>query len=138
MIDLLVRDLDKEMTEAETQERNSQAAYEGLMHDSAVKRAKDTKLISEKEATKADTEEALVKSDGELMSTRKELMATKQYEGQLHSECDWLLKYFDLRKTARAEESDNLKKAKATLSGADFSLIQTNVAMEVLADVSRT
>ena len=51
-------------------------------------------------------------------------MATKQYEGQLHSECDWLLKYFDLRKQARAEESDNLKKAKATLSGADFSLLQ--------------
>jgi len=138
MIDLLVRDLDKEMTEAETQERDSQAAYEGLMHDSAVKRAKDTKLMSEKEATKADTEEALVKSDGELMSTRKELMATKQYDGQLHGECDWLLKYFDLRKTARFEESDNLKKAKATLLGADFSLLQQqSPSLGFLADVKR-
>jgi len=136
MIDLLVRDLDKEMTEAETQERNAQAAYEGLMHDSAVKRAKDAKLMSEKEATKAETEEALVKSDGELMSTRKELMATKQYDGQLHSECDWLLKYFDLRKTARAEETDNLKKAKATLLGADFSLLQ-QPSFTFLADVKR-
>lgn len=138
MIDLLVRDLDKEMTEAETQERDSQAAYEGLMHDSAVKRAKDTKLMTEKQATKADTEEALVKSDGELMSTRKELMATKQYEGQLHGECDWLLKYFDLRKTARFEESDNLKKAKATLLGADFSLLQQqSPALGFLAEVKR-
>merc|ERR1719220_2258050 len=37
MIDLLIKDLQKEMTEAETQEKDSQADYEQLMKDSAAK-----------------------------------------------------------------------------------------------------
>merc|ERR1719291_772738 len=39
MIGLLIADLDKEMTEAETTEKDSQADYEALMKDSAEKRA---------------------------------------------------------------------------------------------------
>merc|ERR1712232_1535289 len=38
VIDLLIKDLDKEMTEAETQEKDSQADYEAMMADSAEKR----------------------------------------------------------------------------------------------------
>ena len=38
MIDMLVADLDKEMTEAETEEKNAQADYEEMMADSAEKR----------------------------------------------------------------------------------------------------
>lgn len=36
---------------------------------------------------------------------------------------------FDLRKTSRADEMDALKKAKAVLSGADFSLVQTGAGV---------
>lgn len=42
----------------------------------------------------------------------------------LHLACDWLLSNFDSRKAARAGEVDSLKKAKAVLSGADYSLVQ--------------
>ncbi len=42
--------------------------------------------------------------------------------------CDWLLKYYDVRKEARASEIDALGKAKAVLSGADYSLLQTATA----------
>lgn len=52
-------------------------------------------------------------------------MATEEYIGSLHAECDWLLKFFDMRKEARTGEMDSLTKAKAVLSGADFSLVQT-------------
>merc|ERR1719393_500793 len=38
MIDLLVKDLDKEMTEAKTQEKDSAADYDAAMEDSAVKK----------------------------------------------------------------------------------------------------
>merc|ERR1712217_834884 len=41
MIDLLVKDLDKEMTEAETTEKDAQADYEEMMADSADKRTAD-------------------------------------------------------------------------------------------------
>merc|ERR1719225_2303530 len=42
MIDLLIADLDKEMTEAETDEKDAQADYETLMKDSASKRTEDS------------------------------------------------------------------------------------------------
>merc|ERR1719440_685088 len=54
-----------------------------------------------------------------------ELLATNQYIQSLHNECDWLIQYFDVRKDARASEVDALEKAKAVLSGADYSLVQT-------------
>jgi len=126
MVDLLVRDLDKEMTEAQTQERAAQKGYEELMDDSADKRAKDVKSIGLKETAKANTESLLVQEQEDLTTGTAELMATKKYEQQLHAECDWLMQNFDLRRTARAQERDNLKEAKAVLSGADFSLLQAS------------
>jgi len=126
MIDLLIRDLDKEMDEAKVEEKNAQDEYEEMMNDSAKKRAADSKSIAAKESAKAEAETGKVADEESKMAEFKELTATKQYEGQLHSECDWLLKNFDLRKTMRGEEMDNLKQAKAVLSGADFSLLQSS------------
>jgi len=125
MIDLLIADLSKEMTEAETDEKNSQADYETMMRDSAEKRTTDSKALSAKGSAKADTEAALQDTSAHLADETKELMATEKYVASLHAECDWLLQYFDARKEARAGEVDSLKKAKAVLSGADYSLIQT-------------
>merc|ERR1719473_162112 len=113
------------MDEAKVEEKNAQKQYEEMMQDSAEKRAADSKAISAKEAAKAEAEDGKVADEESKMSEFKELTATKQYEGQLHSECDWLIQNFDLRKTMRAEEMDNLKQAKAVLSGADFSLLQS-------------
>merc|ERR1719350_1654842 len=125
MIDLLIADLDKEMTVAETDEKDAQADYETLMKDSASKRTKDSKLLSEKETIKAETEADLESNTEEKTATTKELMSTMQYIQSLHNECDWLLKYFDVRQEARASEIDALGKAKAVLNGADYSLLQT-------------
>jgi len=125
MIDGCIKDLDTEMTEAETEEKLAQEEYEEMMADSSAKRAADSKSITAKEGEKAATETALNDHTEEHTSTVKELMATHEYIGSLHGECDWLLKYFDVRKEARTGEIDSLKKAKAVLSGADFSLVQT-------------
>merc|ERR1719331_2958436 len=46
MMDLMVADLDKEITEIETEEKENQAEYEKLMRDSAEKRANDAKSIA--------------------------------------------------------------------------------------------
>merc|ERR1719238_645474 len=125
MIDLLVKDLDKEMTEAETEEKDSQADYETMMKNSATKRADDSKILADKEGALADMQTSLQTSTEEKESTKKELGATLQYIASLHAECDWLIQYFDVRKSARDSEIDALGKAKAVLSGADFSLVQT-------------
>jgi len=125
MIDLLVKDLDKEMTVAQTEEKDSQSDYESMMKDSAAKRAGDSKALADKEKTSADLSANLQSSQEEKGSTTKELAATLQYIQSLHNECDWLLQYFEVRKEARTSEIDALGKAKAVLSGADFSLVQT-------------
>merc|ERR1719301_223431 len=126
MIDGLVLDLEKEMTEAETDEKNAQEDYEQFMKDSTQKRMDDSKSIEDKVANKAELSDDLVKAEAAKGDKTKELMASEEYLGTLHLECDWLLKNFDLRKEARDGEIDALGKAKAVLSGADYSLIQTS------------
>jgi len=126
MIDLLIADLDKEMSVAETDEKDAQADYETLMKDSAEKRTKDTKLLSEKETINAETAADLETHVEEKAATGKELMSTRQYIQSLHSECDFLMKYFDVRKEARTSEIDAMGKAKAVLQGADYSMLQVS------------
>merc|ERR1719413_10708 len=125
MLDLLSKDLEKEMTEATTAEKDAQADYEQLMKDSAAKRTLDSNALAEKGSSKADTEAELQAHESQKNAQGKDLMATTAYISSLHAECDWLLQYFDVRKEARAGEVESLKRAKAVLSGADFSLIQT-------------
>merc|ERR1719235_833193 len=124
MIKLWVSDLDKEMAEAQTAEKDAQADYEQMMKDSAAKRADDSKSLSDKEAALADAEAHLQSSEEDKTSTKKELVATNQYIASLHADCDWLLQYFDVRAEARASEVDALSNAKAVLSGADYLLVQ--------------
>merc|ERR1719298_107713 len=126
MIDLLVKDLDKEMTVAKAEEKDAQEDYEQMMKDSSDKRAEDSKTLGDKEATLADLQAALEKDTEAKASTTQELAATLQYIQSLHNECDWLLQYFEVRKEARTSEIDALGKAKAVLSGADYSLVQTS------------
>jgi len=124
MIDLLIADLDKEMTEAEVSEKDSQADYEKAMKDAQAKRATDSKALAESQSEKADLEASLEELTAAKKSAKKELMATDKYISTLHSECDWLLQYFDVRKEARTGEIDAMVKAKAVLSGADYSFLQ--------------
>merc|ERR1719293_69630 len=125
MLELLSKDLEKEMTEATTEEKDAQADYEQLMKDSAAKRTSDSNALAEKGSNKADTEAELQAHESHKNAESKELMATMAYISSLHAECDWLLQYFDVRKEARAGEVESLKRAKAVLRGADFSFVQT-------------
>mmetsp|Transcript_44445 Transcript_44445/g.73885 ORF Transcript_44445/g.73885 Transcript_44445/m.73885 type:complete len:705 (-) Transcript_44445:36-2150(-) len=124
LLDKLMGELDTEMTEAKATEKNSQKEYEQMMTDSSAKRASDTKALTDKQSAKAETEADLNAAQGEMSSTKKELMATEKYISSMHADCDWLLKYFDVRAEARTGEIDSLKKAKDVLSGADYSFVQ--------------
>merc|ERR1719217_1134809 len=97
MMDMLIKDVQKDITAMELEEKDAQEEYEQFMTDAADKKAAE----------------------------EDELMATKQYIAELHADCDWLLENFETRKEARAGEVEALKKAKAVLSGADYSLVQT-------------
>merc|ERR1719247_257039 len=54
MMDLLVAEIDKEITTAELEEKDAQDDYQKLMAESANKRATDSKAVVEKNAAKAE------------------------------------------------------------------------------------
>jgi len=124
MLDLLVKDLDKEINEMGIEEKNSQAEYESFMQDSAKKRAADSTAVTDKEGAKADAEAALQKNSADKKSTVAEAMANAEEISALHGECDWLISNYDARKEARAGEVESLKNAKAVLAGADYSFVE--------------
>merc|ERR1719203_1693510 len=125
MIDLLVADIDKDNQTMEVEEKDAQKEYETFMADASEKRAQDSKAITDKQGAKAETETELEANKESKNSKTIEAMETAKYIAGLHEECDWLLKYFEARKAARTGEIDALGKAKAVLSGADYSLVQT-------------
>merc|ERR1719506_2650171 len=120
----MIADLDKEIAEVDTEEKEAQKEYEQLIADSAAKRSNDAKSVEDKEGEKAALEARLLKNEKEKTATMKEAMLTHEYLAEVHGDCDWLLSNFATRKTARAGEIDALTKAKAVLSGADYSLLQ--------------
>merc|ERR1719215_1772958 len=128
MIGLLIADLSKQMTEGETEEKNSQGDYEQLMEDSADKRKADSQSLAEKQGAKANAEANVEGHEEDKSSATKELGATVKYIASLHAECDWLAKYYQVRKQARADELDSLRNAKAVLSGSDYALVETKSA----------
>merc|ERR1719401_1116446 len=95
-----------------------------MMSESRAKRSTDSKALAAKGSAKADLQAELQAHTERAAATGKELMATMKYISSLHGDCDWLLQYYDVRKEARAGEVDSLKRAKAVLNGADYSLLQ--------------
>jgi len=121
MIDTLVNDVETEMQEAKLEEKDAQGDYEKFMDDAGAKRAEDSKSMTDKEAALADTSDSLVTNKEALKNKKFEQMETEKFIGGLHADCDWLLKYYDMRKEARTNEIDAMAKAKDVLNGADYS-----------------
>jgi predicted nucleic acid-binding Zn-ribbon protein len=122
MIDTLINDVEKENQVMKLEETDAQGDYEKFMGDAKNKRAEDSKSMSDAEGSLAETNEQMVTDKGTLKNTNTELMETEKYLGEVHAECDWLMKYYDVRKEARVGEIDAMGKAKDVLNGADYSL----------------
>merc|ERR1719321_2086274 len=59
LMDMLLKELSGDMTDAENEEKTSQRDYERLMSDSQTTRAQNAKSITDKEAAKADMDTAV-------------------------------------------------------------------------------
>merc|ERR1719262_1820441 len=94
MMDMMVSDLEKEMTEADVDEKNAQEEYTEFMADSKEKRAQDSKAIVEKNAQEEYTEGDLETANNDKKAEQKTLLATKEYLADVHGECDWLIENY--------------------------------------------
>merc|ERR1719161_2195135 len=120
LMDMMVREIETDMKDAEYEEKTSQADYGKLMKSSEETRAANSKGIVTKAASKATLEGKLEAAKEAFTAVETDLDLIASTLGDLHMQCDFLLQNYDLRKEARANEVESLKTAKAILSGADF------------------
>merc|ERR1711957_253065 len=113
---------DAKAMEAETirSESDAQKAYEDYVKETNASVEAKSKNIINKSEVKAKKEVSLVEAKEEKESVMVELEQLSNYNAELHSSCDFIMKSFELRRTARDEEVEALRQAKAILSGAKF------------------
>jgi len=113
---------DAKAMEAETirSEEDAQKAYEDFVKETNNSIEAKTKDIINKSETKAKAETDLVDAKEAKEGVLLELEQLANYNAELQQSCNFVLKNFEVRQTARDEEVDALRQAKAILSGAKF------------------
>merc|ERR1719353_2690655 len=120
LMDMLLKELQDGIVEAENEEKTAQTDYERLMSESQASRATMVESITSKEVAKADLDTKIEATKEKKTSEEAQLASIKQTLAQLHADCDFLIENYDLRKAARENEVEGLKNAKSVLSGASF------------------
>mmetsp|Transcript_104648 Transcript_104648/g.180755 ORF Transcript_104648/g.180755 Transcript_104648/m.180755 type:complete len:122 (+) Transcript_104648:2-367(+) len=103
--------------EAVSTEAASQADYETFVKDSKAVIASLSESIAAKTAASTAAKEESTIAKGDLGSTEDELASLGERKANLHAECDWVMKNFEIRQKARLEEIDAILQAKYILSG---------------------
>jgi len=120
MIQQIINDAKAMEAEVIRSEEDAQKAYEDFVKETNASIEAKTKDMINKKETKAKAEADLVEAKEDKEAVMLELEQLANYKSELHSSCDFVLKNFEIRQTARDEEIEALKQAKAILSGAKF------------------
>merc|ERR1719456_1508376 len=102
-------------------EEDSQKTYENFVKDTNTSVESKTRDIVSKSDMKAKAEQAKVEAETERDGVLGELEQLANENADLHKSCDFTLKNFELRQTARDDEIEALKQSIAMFSGASFS-----------------
>merc|ERR1719321_1329337 len=121
MIEGIIQDAKDLKAEAVRGEEESQADYEAFVTETQASIDEKTKDIVNKSEEKAKAEEDKTQAETDKESVLLELEQLGYDKADLHKTCDFVMKNFDIRQSARDEEIEGLKQAKAILSGAKFS-----------------
>jgi len=120
MIQQIINDAKAMESEAIRSEEDAQKAYEDFVKETNASIEEKSKDIVNKSEVKAKAEGDLVQAQTEKDAVMLELEQLSNYNAELHQSCDFVTKNFEIRQTARDEEIEALKQAKAILSGANF------------------
>merc|ERR1719162_1034534 len=118
MIEQIIGDSKALESESVAGETEAQQSYETFVKDSNSLIAELTTAVSSKTKARATAKVDSETAMGDLESTIGELQGLAQYEADLHSDCDFVLKNFEIRQKARMDEMEAIQQAKAILSGA--------------------
>jgi len=120
MMQSIIDDAKSMEAEAIRDEEDAQKAYEELVKETNASVEQKQKDSVNKQETKAKCESDLVEAKEGTANALTELEQLSNYNAELHQSCDFVMKNFEIRQTARDEEVEALKQAKAILSGAKF------------------
>jgi predicted nucleic acid-binding Zn-ribbon protein len=121
LMDMLIKDCEMQLQSGAEDEATAQSDYEKLMSGAKGAVAQDTSSKQQAEASHAQANSDHQAADNARNGKNSELAAKNEEIAQLHGACDFLIANFDFRKTARTNEIEALKNAKAVLSGANYS-----------------
>jgi len=99
-------------------EQDATAAYEEFVGNSNAGIADRQRATVAATENKASADKELVQTKEDISATLTELEKLAEYNKQLHKTCDFVVKNFEVRQTARSEEIEALQQAKQILSGA--------------------
>jgi len=120
MLQQIINDAKAMETETIRSEEDAQKAYEDFVKETNASVEAKSKEIVDKSEIKAKKETDLVEAKEAKEAVMLELEQLSNYDAELHQSCDFIIKNFDVRQTARDEEVEALRQAKAILSGAKF------------------
>merc|ERR1719247_1316468 len=104
MIQEIINDAKKMEADATRAEAEAQKAYEDLVTDTNGSIEEKTKSQVNKTEEKAKAEENLQQAITDKEAALLELEELSNYNAELHQNCDFIMKNFEIRQTARDEE----------------------------------
>jgi len=121
MIEKLIYDTKDITAESKKSESEAQAAYEALVADTNESIAGLTKEITSKTKARAGAKKELSATNSDHADAVTELENLGKTNGDLHAECDYVMKNFGIRQEARAAEIEAMQQATQILNGANLS-----------------
>jgi len=121
MIEKLIYDTKDITAESKKSEGESQAAYEALVADTNASIGDLSKEITSKTKARAQAKKELSGTNDDRSDAIADLENLGKYNGDLHGECDYVMKNFGIRQKSRADEVEALQQAKQILNGANLS-----------------
>jgi len=106
--------------EAVKAEKEAQASYEQFQKDANDAVDALNKSIADKKAAAGKADAEKIRTQEDLKNLNSDLDGLKAMFIQLHSQCDFLLKNFEVRQSSRTQEIEALNEAKAVMSGASM------------------
>jgi len=121
MMQSIIDDAKAMEEEAVRDEKDNQEAYEKFVQETNASIDAMNEDITNKSAAKSKAESDKVEREAELESVIEDINRLAAEDADLHSECDYTLKNFDIRQGTRDDEIESLKQAIAIFSGASFA-----------------
>eukprot|EP00747_Dinoflagellata_sp_TGD_P140426 gnl/TRDRNA2_/TRDRNA2_176011_c0_seq25.p1 gnl/TRDRNA2_/TRDRNA2_176011_c0~~gnl/TRDRNA2_/TRDRNA2_176011_c0_seq25.p1 ORF type:complete len:686 (+),score=244.39 gnl/TRDRNA2_/TRDRNA2_176011_c0_seq25:68-2125(+) len=118
MIAKIISDAEIAESDYVMSEKDGQAEYVSFVADSTASIEADRGAIAEKEALLANDESEISMTKESQLANDDAYWKLKKLLVNEHRECDFILKYFDMREQALHEEIEGVNDAKASLHGA--------------------